>query len=111
LSNAWPTLGISTGYFQDAAFVNYLSYLRYWKDPEYAKFVIYPQALHFLDLLQHSNFREAVAKKEVAMNIHQMQYYHWMYYRNPPKKDSGEAVPMEVVADSNGVGAEGQGAV
>jgi len=29
------------GYMKDAAFVNYLKYLLYWKKPEYAKFIVY----------------------------------------------------------------------
>lgn len=28
-------------YFKDEAFINYLEYLQYWKQPEYAKFVVY----------------------------------------------------------------------
>lgn len=27
------------GYFKDQAFINYLKYLQYWKEPEYAKFL------------------------------------------------------------------------
>lgn len=27
------------GYFKDKAFVNYLKYLLYWKEPEYAKYL------------------------------------------------------------------------
>lgn len=27
------------GYFKDQAFVNYLKYLLYWKEPDYAKFI------------------------------------------------------------------------
>ncbi|KAM7231779.1 hypothetical protein CapIbe_016540 [Capra ibex] len=32
------------GYFKDKAFVNYLKYLLYWKEPEYAKYL---NCLHF----------------------------------------------------------------
>jgi hypothetical protein len=38
-------------YFDEPAFVNYLAYLLYWKRPEYAHFIVYPQCLYFLELL------------------------------------------------------------
>jgi hypothetical protein len=38
-------------YFDEPAFVNYLAYLLYWKRPEYAHFIVYPQCLRFLELL------------------------------------------------------------
>ncbi|KAJ1654524.1 suppressor of hpr1 [Dispira simplex] len=68
-------------YFKQPEFVAYLKYLQYWKQPQYAKYIIYPHALYFLDLLQHAEFREAIAKQEVATFIHQKQYFHWLYYR------------------------------
>ncbi|ORY03796.1 SOH1-domain-containing protein [Basidiobolus meristosporus CBS 931.73] len=71
-------------YFKNAAFLNYLEYLQYWKKPEYAKFVVYPHALYFLDMLQRESFREAILKQEVATFVHQRQYYHWLYFRHPP---------------------------
>ena len=37
------------GYFKDTAFINYLKYLSYWKKPEYAKYLDYPQSLAMLD--------------------------------------------------------------
>jgi mediator of RNA polymerase II transcription subunit 31 len=69
-------------YFDDEAFVGYLKYLLYWKQPEYAKFIMYPHAFFFLDMLQSANFRAAMAhpaNKEVA---HRQQYYFWKHYRN-----------------------------
>ncbi|KAI9315004.1 putative transcriptional regulator SOH1 [Dichotomocladium elegans] len=72
-------------YFKDEAFIRYLEYLQYWKKPEYARFVIYPHALHFLDLLQYPQFREHITTSENTQEIHRVQYYHWMYLRNPPK--------------------------
>lgn len=32
--------------------MNYLKYLLYWKRPEYAVYLKYPQALYFLEVLQ-----------------------------------------------------------
>ena len=49
---------LQRGYFDDSAFVNYLTYLGYWKLPQYAKYLKYPQCLMFLELLQHDSFRK-----------------------------------------------------
>lgn len=34
-----------------SAFLDFLRYLRYWKQPQYAKYLTYPHCLYFLDLL------------------------------------------------------------
>ncbi|CAH1757555.1 1165_t:CDS:2 [Entrophospora sp. SA101] len=81
LANPWY-LHAQKDYFQDRAFLNYLKYLRYWKQPEYAKYIIYPHALHFLDLLQNPQFRQDLKKQDIATEIHSKQYYHWMAWRN-----------------------------
>jgi hypothetical protein len=90
-------------YFDDEAFVGYLKYLLYWKQPEYAKFIVYPHAFFFLDLLQSAHFRAAMAhpaNKEVA---HRQQFYFWKHYRNnrlkhilprPMPKDPAPPPPM-----------------
>ena len=64
-------------YFEDPAFVHYLDYLQYWRRAEYASFVVYPHALHFLELLQHESFRKAIKDPAVAEQIHCQQFYHW----------------------------------
>ena len=64
-------------YFDDPAFVHYLEYLQYWRRKEYASFVVYPHALHFLELLQHESFRKALKDPAVAEQIHCQQFYHW----------------------------------
>ncbi|KAG2220645.1 hypothetical protein INT45_014075 [Circinella minor] len=117
LSNPWYINHLAQQqYFKDEAFINYLEYLQYWKKPEYAKFVVhinnynnnsrekssdksnnlwavrlfirYPHALHFLDLLQHAQFRDYITTSDHTQEVHRMQYYHWMYLRNSvPSKD------------------------
>nr|CAG8442657.1 6638_t:CDS:2 [Entrophospora candida] len=83
LANPWYLHDLAQkDYFQDRAFLNYLKYLRYWKQPEYAKYIIYPHALHFLDLLQNPQFRQDLKKQDIATEIHSKQYYHWMAWRN-----------------------------
>lgn len=65
-------------YLQDPSFIAYLNYLQYWKKPEYAKYVLYPHCIYFLDLLQNEEFRKVVAKPAVADFIHTQQYRYWM---------------------------------
>ncbi|KAI3972163.1 hypothetical protein MKW92_051195 [Papaver armeniacum] len=69
-------------YFEDEAFIGYLKYLKYWQQPEYLKFRMYPHCLYFLELLQNANFRNAMAhhgNKELA---HRQQFFFWKNYRN-----------------------------
>ena len=51
----------STGAMDDPAFIAYLEYLRYWEQPQYAKFVHYPHAFYFLEQLRRPEFRKAMA--------------------------------------------------
>ncbi len=50
------------GFLKDEAFVNYLEYLNYWKKPEYAKYLDYPQALAMLEVLRHREARDEFSK-------------------------------------------------
>jgi len=68
------------GFFDDSAFVNYLKYLLYWKSPEYAKFLKYPQCLMFLELLQYEKFRKELVYPSCAKFIDDQQLLHWQYY-------------------------------
>ncbi|KAG8936836.1 suppressor of hpr1 [Tulasnella sp. 418] len=69
------------GYMDDPAFVNYLKYLTYWQDKEYARFIMYPHALHHLDLLQNARFREALKKPETQSFLQHHQFEHWRTWR------------------------------
>ncbi len=71
------------GYLREDKFIRYLDYLQYWKNAEYAKFLIYPHCLRFLDLLQHEEFRAQLAAADdlYVREIHDQQYYHWLYRR------------------------------
>ena len=54
------------GYFKEKCFVNYLKYLHgYWTQPAYVKFLKYPLCLHFLELLQHEDFRKEIVNAQV----------------------------------------------
>lgn len=47
--------------FDKPEVVAYIDYLQYWKQKEYAKYLIYPHALYFLELLQAEEFRKQVS--------------------------------------------------
>lgn len=53
-------------YLQDPAFVRYLDYLQYWRQPQYAKHLVYPDCLHVLALLQNEQFRKDILRADVA---------------------------------------------
>jgi len=68
-------------YLFDSTFLNYLDYLRYWKQPQYIRYISHPHCLYFLDLLQENEFREALLKPDFVNLIHSQQYWHWRSYR------------------------------
>ncbi|KAJ3217130.1 hypothetical protein HDU67_008507 [Dinochytrium kinnereticum] len=68
-------------YFEDEAFLNYLKYLSYWREPKYSKFIVYPYCLEMLMYLQYKAFRDAVASEESVNLIHQKEFYHWSSWR------------------------------
>uniref|UniRef100_A0A3P8ZK82 Mediator of RNA polymerase II transcription subunit 31 n=1 Tax=Esox lucius TaxID=8010 RepID=A0A3P8ZK82_ESOLU len=68
------------GYLREKPFVNYLKYLLYWKEPEYAKFLKYPHCLHMLELLQYEHFRKELVNAQCAKFIDEQQLLHWQHY-------------------------------
>lgn len=68
------------GYFKEEYFVNYLKYLLYFKRPEYARTLKFPQCLFFLEALQSSEFREALASLDNARYIEDQQLLQWHFY-------------------------------
>ncbi|KAL0037205.1 hypothetical protein WJX79_005907 [Trebouxia sp. C0005] len=83
-------------FFEDAAFINYLAYLKYWKQPEYARFLIYPHSLFFLDCLQSQDFQTAMARNEVKEMVHSQQLFFWQHHRN-----NRTSVPREAQGDTD----------
>lgn len=59
------------------AFKQTLRYLRYWKNPRYAKHIRYPQCLAFLDLLDDADFRAALKRADYADFLFQQQHAAW----------------------------------
>jgi mediator of RNA polymerase II transcription subunit 31 len=78
-------------YFDDPDFLRYLEYLLdCWTDPAYAKFVVYPHALCFLELLQEPEFRKAICQTQFKEAVHQQQYYSWAYARANRLRETNE---------------------
>ncbi|CAI5525206.1 unnamed protein product, partial [Closterium sp. Naga37s-1] len=69
-------------HFEDPAFVNYIHYLQYWRNPPYSTFIVYPHCLYFLELLQSEHFRTAMAHPANKELAHGQQFYFWQHYRN-----------------------------
>ena len=68
------------GYFQDKSFLAFLKYLRYWKQPEYVKYITYPHCFYFLDLLcENETFRKELVNVNFRDFVHQQQFYNWQY--------------------------------
>ncbi|KAI0093458.1 SOH1-domain-containing protein [Irpex rosettiformis] len=65
------------GILSQPAFVNFLKYLLYWKEKDYARFILYPHALHHLELLQYAQFRSEIGKDEWREYLNQKQFDHW----------------------------------
>ncbi|KAH9485200.1 Mediator of RNA polymerase II transcription subunit 31 [Psilocybe cubensis] len=69
---------------EQPAFINFLQYLLYFKEKDYARFIHYPHALHHLELLQHAQFRSQMKKDEFLREyLHQKQFDHWRTWREP----------------------------
>jgi len=68
------------GYLKEKPFVNYLQYLLYWKSPEYAAYLKYPQCLHLLELLQYEGFRTEIINTPCAKFIEDQLLLHWQHY-------------------------------
>ena len=60
--------------------MNYLKYLLYWKQPEYVKYLRYPQCIHMLELLQYEKFRGELVNTPCAKFIEDQMLLHWQYY-------------------------------
>lgn len=81
------------GYFKDQAFLNYITYLQYWRKPEYIPHIKYVlvsfiviicshvHSLFFLENLQHESFRDAFKYQKNVDAMHDNQYYHWKWNR------------------------------
>lgn len=65
------------GYFSDPAFIAYLEYLNYWKAPKYAKYLVYPNCLHILTLLQKETFRRDIVNPDFMNTLMNDMVQKW----------------------------------
>ena len=89
-----------TKVLEDAAFVRFLEYLLYWRQPEYAQYLIFPQAVFFLGLLQHRGFRDALVDPATIDWLHRQQYFDWL---------DSKAQELHRTLDAAGADGEGGG--
>lgn len=75
-------------YLNDESFVNYLNYLQYWTEPQYAKFLVYPNCLHILKLLQDENFRKNIINQEFMNNLMNDMVKRWQ--NNEPSEQQAQ---------------------
>lgn len=59
-------------------FLNYLRYLEYWRRPEYAKYLVYPNCLHVLTLLREPRFRQEISRLDVAEMVMADFHRRWI---------------------------------
>lgn len=65
------------GYFKDESFLNYLNYLNYWKDPKYSVFLVYPNCLHILTMLQNEHFRTELLNQNFTNMLYNDMVEYW----------------------------------
>jgi mediator of RNA polymerase II transcription subunit 31 len=69
-------------FLSNSRFLDFLKYLRYWKRPEYAKLLMFPHCLAFLDaLIENEAFRRELQQPQFAEFAHAQQGSHW---QRPP---------------------------
>lgn len=64
-------------YLNDERFLNYLKYLEYWKNPNYAKYLVYPNCLHILTLLQSEEFRKSIINPDFMNTLMNDMVKRW----------------------------------
>ena len=88
----------TSGILYQSTFLEFLRYLRYWKKPDYAKYLQYPHCLYFLDLLVPppssdsledvdgttgvdigEAFRREIAQVPFRNFVHEQQFYSWQF--------------------------------
>lgn len=94
----------TSGILYQSTFLDFLRYLRYWKLPQYAKYLTFPNCLYFLDLLvppspssitnngekkdaaaaanavdRGEAFRREIAHVPFRNFVHEQQFYSWQF--------------------------------
>ncbi|KAJ1718416.1 suppressor of hpr1 [Coemansia biformis] len=85
------TSGEAHDAFMKVRFEVELEFLQCLANPVYARFVVYPHALAFLDLLQHKSFRDEMKRIDEATRVHELQYHHWRWPNHETAAGDGDA--------------------
>lgn len=75
------------GYFTKLDFLTFLNYLKYWKDPKYSKFLLYPQCLPILDILTDPKILTYLEDEMFYTKLAEQQHYTWKNRRNAHQRD------------------------
>lgn len=89
-------------YLSDERFLNYLRYLEYWKNPNYAKYLVYPNCLHILTLLQSEEFRKSIINPDFMNTLMNDMVKRWQDPGNDAN-NSPSVIPetkVSLVSDS-----------
>ncbi|KAG2356362.1 SOH1-domain-containing protein [Suillus spraguei] len=78
------------------AFINYLQYLTYWKEKDYARFIQFlPTRTAPSRLAPARQFRSEMKKDEWRDILNQKQYDHWRTWRDYPGISTTGATPTD----------------
>ncbi|KDE02685.1 hypothetical protein MVLG_06774 [Microbotryum lychnidis-dioicae p1A1 Lamole] len=94
LANPWYLHSLAQqGHLDDPTFLNYLTYLAYFQQPRYARFVHYPLCLQYLDLLKLESFRLALKDSAfITERLAAQQLGQWATWRQGKINGTGGAV-------------------
>ena len=71
----------TSGILDEPAFLNFLKYLQYFKQPQYLKHLLFPQALAFLDaLIESPMFRRELKVPQFIEFAHKQSGLHWLKF-------------------------------
>ena len=79
-------------YLDDPAFVEYLDYLQYWREPRFCGFIVFPHCLRMLELLQQPSFRAALKRADFKDMVFRQQHDHWKHRLDAEPEDSADGV-------------------
>ena len=94
-------------YFDDPRFVDYIEYLRYWREPPYCLHIAFPHCLRMLELLQtDKKFVEALKRADFKDFLRIQQHWHWRTRALPtteeekPQEEEATATAAAAAADA-----------
>ena len=71
----------TSGILDEPEFLNFLNYLQYFKQPQYLKHLLFPQALAFLDaLILSPMFRRELKVPQFIEFAHKQSGLHWLKF-------------------------------